>query len=392
MKNATNCEIVWFQKNDSKMVSVQDQKKQSDIYALKHTYGFPMTDPAKYQELSENDKQLLVTNEPKFLLNRINSSDQDEIRTLLLPKSLYQLFVFKQYLDDINNENPIRNEYAPDDSLNFSNELIKICSENTHEACKLYLCNDSIQKQYWALNELIIAYLCTKIDFDQGVTEESISPLLDSLLENISKTVISNNSKIKIFWGLHARDCTVIYKMLRDKKLEQIKSFILPVITCEYQIANNDNYNGTYMIYRGQGKDSDNPLKARAALSFSDGVFGGIIFDSVTGMAFDYFCKLKHMIAFSISKKDYLDGATAFFIPPLSIFGNTNGRGEFHHPRMLYFYEGNSEEDEIPGIDMINIDGIEANTQTMPWLCSNKKELFDQNRYIIKTIDYSEAE
>lgn len=273
--NGTNCEIVWLERDNDKVISVRDQKLQSDIYQLKHTYGFPMTNFDMYHELSECDKRLLLTNELEFLLNRINGekSNSNKMSAFLLPKSLYQLFVFMQYLFDISNNNPIRNEYVDDDGLAFSNEEIKTSHGNTQEACKQYLFEEPVQQQYWALNELIVNHLKDKDYFNDGTTEKSISSLLDLLLKNLSDLVISNNQKAKHFLGIHNRESTKLYQMLKDKKLEQLKSFILPIIDYEYQTANNAAYDGTYTLYRGQEKSSSNFMQAKAALSFSDGVY-----------------------------------------------------------------------------------------------------------------------
>ncbi|GHT98488.1 hypothetical protein FACS1894126_4020 [Alphaproteobacteria bacterium] len=130
------------------------------------------------------------------------------------------------------------------------------------------------------------------------------------------------------------------------EKFDKFKGDILCFLNEELKTMEDDSLRGTCRIYRGDRQSEVSNDKfvegegmyeavGKAAISFSNGWFGGVVNDSDTGMAYNFYLrgkanKYQRFFWADVNKRNM----GAVFIPWISIFGAAVGFGELHHPRI----------------------------------------------------------
>jgi hypothetical protein len=197
-------------------------------------------------------------------------------------------------------------------------------------------------------------------------------------LKEITKTLLKNIS-------LNER---IIYDIIGlfdgDMLLEHIKNLTddFTETVADLVVKEAETPEDSYRIYRGEWRKGGdrNPKKF---YSFSDGMFGGIIRDRDSGMAFNHVLSQSHMKIIDLPKekllnvKTYPDGTEesglAIHIPPVISMGAASGGGEFHHPRtkIQSDFSKKAEDEKVKSFSRGLGGNGEVSRKGTPWLYSS---------------------
>lgn len=312
--------------------SALSKEKLQEVYHIITTYRFPMSqnpiNQTLIKHLSTEETELLTTNEYAFIKAKINAIDP-EVRPVLLPKSLYQLFYMLYHLKGI--------QSLPPTSISESDEYAAWCDEMSllsfkwlpGNNCDYYqYCYDYINKKevfavWQKVNAFILPYL-KNIE----ITEKSISSLVKQLFDEIAQIIRTNLNNHESF-DIFANTSRFMLKLPSDAITAEATKII------QFEWASKDK--PYHLIYRGtldfrkseRGYYNENNQPKAVSLSYSDGLFAGFCCDANTGMCFAYLVQKDYpCIAVFIPK-----GSELFFIPPISTIAAMNGDYEYHHPR-----------------------------------------------------------
>lgn len=381
--------------------------------------------------LSNEEKELLINDEEAFLTQKIKEVCKDAT-LLFIPKSLYQLLIYKEWLHNIfstiqdqlqttNDELPheLKNidqnaslddiEQLATDSRLFSRKLKDELREitdtaksaamralfnpttykGTSEAARDYNKSFFTQIFFIELNQNISAFIneinqCSTtshltIDNLQKITENVIirtgeciqAMQKQPLVAFLVNHVIEDITKDNPYHSFLFR----LQKPTSGEIYEPEIDYIKKLITLEYEAPKN-----TYRIYRGELPSCDwiNEESSSTSTSFSDGMFAGSVYDGVSGSAYPISKSgnFNSLTCVDIPK-EYLLGspkAQYFFIPPVLSLGATLGNGEHHHIR------GKKDTKHANEKNLIMADfggGTGTKPEQAPWLYSDDPKVFN---------------
>lgn len=389
----SNCEVVIT--FDPSIEELQDHQKLKAIYKVLTIYRFPMSvNPENKVEislLSNEDVELLYTNEHEFIKRKIGAIDP-RYQVMYVPKSLYQLAYIRclfERLGDISTKildieqryyqldvdfatkklTPNKYDQLADqlyqeneDSVRpfeqWSRERRKIIFDwspnkniGYYKYCKDYLNREAVINEWIQFNDIISTYMT-----NYELNENSISVLIEEMVNSILSIVESNKVNTDIFESFGQQ--LSIFKTMHQQDPEF--SLIKNIINLEWAYKDKPYC----VIYRGvetSYRDNDlNPLISSKfeskgfpdfkkmnigyvtkqgkhhplTLSYSDGIFGGFYKDAISGMCFSYLVTkdvagMAVLISNNILKQD----TDFIFIPPIPALTAIYGNFEFHHPR-----------------------------------------------------------
>jgi hypothetical protein len=84
------------------------------------------------------------------------------------------------------------------------------------------------------------------------------------------------------------------------------------------------------------------------AFSFGDGLFGGLISDSKSGMPFSFALKTGRLVRVDLDRSAVISGICSVFMQPIFLLGAAYGEYEWHHPRIKVLRHFVSDG-QIPG-------------------------------------------
>ena len=195
--------------------------------------------------------------------------------------------------------------------------------ENIFQSIRDYHNNPYVQNAFWDINQNIYSFISEKDVAQESELREIIQSLINELTQQYEKMrqLKSGHTCSGLYAGWYC--CDLAYR-------KAYAEIVIDQIIDEFRAPK-----GTYRIHRGEKprKDIAQGRLSNLCLSFSDGLFGGIVGDYQTGMAFAHFIKNKHAICIDLSKIDLLLNRLPLFPPPVISLGAALGNGEGHHVR-----------------------------------------------------------
>ena len=422
---------------------------QEEAYKIVSRYRFPtILNPEIQAELPQTDLDDIVADEPRYISRRLKAIN-DGIEVHPIPKSLYQLLAFKMIVDDIEDkskpsasnsdgevftrDNP---EYLGRKYILRLNDFILPLEDGSTqrtvtEACQLFTEHQTTQSLYWNLNGTILGYVAT-----QHLTLDNIRDLTCSVLIALRKTFqkkelqprFSVKTSFTDFWndlnhGESLIDCLLycafsiftggnyvendsLHSALYshewvDKNaalggvafIHLLASQNASIMELIEECVMNEAEDPRYVLYRGAPSRFDSELATKFHISFSDGLFGGVINDLNSGNALEWSLKRRlgpfimngsKLWKISLDRRRLLNGEFPVFIPPAISLLATFGSEEFHHPKtkilQLMPDKGyNGFDDSSNGMENSNGASIAVSPTLIP-------EYFSENKI---TIDFS---
>lgn len=346
--------------NPNNAFGSEEQKAKNNEPVYQTTIsGIKINSATGTPDLSDEEKNLLINDEERFLTQKIKEVCKDATLEFI-PKSLYQLSIYYTNLNGIlaayNMGKEENEEYLLAELtiklLTRSESKLSVSKKSMYEnnkdlifqidqtdavhswpqASRTYNTSKVVQKHFWALNQktaeiLLQAYKLFKATY---TSVDKLKTTIGIIFEKISSTIERLKENSNTF-----NDCCGIFEYYNDNP-ESCREFIKEMIVSEYTAPNN-----IYRIYRGELPDKcfiemENKKKYKHSVSFSDGMFGGIISDYRSGSAYTFCMRTQHTLTYiDIPKKHLMDDPQKqyFFIPPVLSIGATTGVGEFHHIR-----------------------------------------------------------
>ena len=243
--------------------------------------------------------------------------------------------------------------------------------------CNNYMDNENVKSYFWKINDSIIPF------FD-GISVEQVRDSKN--LEKITKMLFNNispNAKIifDLMPGYFCQHLFANYTRLLTKvdtdgtvmEVDLENNFVKMIV--DLVVEESKTPENIYRIYRGEWSDRRSDRDSTRFYSFSDGMFGGIIRDWESGMAFNCAIPRECMKIIDLPKEKLLNveansngveiSGLSVHIPPILSMGAALGAGEFHHVRTKI------------QVDLSNNKGMtgfeEASVMRIPWLYSYVK-------------------
>jgi hypothetical protein len=363
--------IIYSQTSPDKKVTASKDK----IYGIISVLKYPMNkNPKNLEEIKEllagsdksppTDKELLnrlCEGELAIIRNEVKEINGDAA-IFCIPKSLYQLFVLLCFLKDATSlgnesvEDVWRKRYYSVDSNanNAKNGTVfaygKVASATNNkdrqdayfEYCKRYMASPKVRELFWKVNDTIIDFLVERgINTSTPLSEGSLEQITDKLLVDLQKL------KCKLLDAPHDDDLKFAGMFRVD--FVKDKQPILKILKNELgEMAEK----GTNILYRGARAKPlyDYFLANGGQLSFSDAIFSSIISKDVDAMAYSFIKKDNHCFVAKIRKNEGINDKNdvSIFMPPISYLAQTNGIGEFHHPKVTVLRGGYIEKKRAP--------------------------------------------
>lgn len=382
-------------------LNVGDNQKVAVYNAIVENSFVTQLDSKRAAKLSEEDKKEIINDESGFLKNKIQSADPSA-KVAFIPKSLYQLFVWNYYLNDIVSQtrnsqmnqgqifrlivcNPVWGNISAEAKIGFGD--VYKTPENISDFCGNYMENEDVKRYFWEINNSIIPFF-RGISAEQVDNLEDLGNITNELFENISPNAKKVPDLVKGFFTGHR---LLIYAK------DLVKKDFVKAVT-DLIVEESKTPESSYRIYRGESS-TDSDRDPGVSYSFSDGMFGGIIRDWDSGMAFNYSLSKLHMKIVDLPKENLLnikenfDGietsGLSIHIPPVISMGAALGAGEFHHVRTKVMVDPAKKDIELSSDQGVNIGG-DASAKGTPWIFSysspvadfwEKLELTDEQSY-----------
>ncbi len=355
--------------------------------------------PEKANNLLLETRAEIVNNERNFLKNKISEKDP-LAKTVFIPKSLYQLFVWNLYLKDeakkphqkvskyigpwLSSFNGYEWEELWEEFMGKENPKIPdgvgFGSPNEHpkdifKFCSGYIDDKKVQSYFWRINDNIADHL-SEISPEEIGFSKNLRNITKSLLEELAPNAKIYQSKDK--WEGPNRLVDELLK--KDKKIFEA---VADIVTKEAEAPEN-----SYRIYRGESREGKGYVD-NISYSFSDGLFAGLIRDYRTGAVINYVLNNGSVLkAVDLPKEDLLNTQVdsseidlPVFIPPVTSMGSILGSGEHHHPRTksndIVIEKGIFTE---PNLSIENISWLSSKSSAVEnfW---NKLKLLNKNTY-----------
>ncbi len=322
-----------------------DEQRMKVYQAIVDNSFVTQLDLARSSKLSLEDKNEVINDEPGFLKNKIKSV-APEVEVAFIPKSLYQLFVWNYYVCDVVcgeegiQKDKIQIMFSVVLPYNFWGTtytkgkigfgLKAETPKNIDDFCNSYMSNEDVRSYFYKINDSIIPFF-GGIPTEQISNLENLRKITKTLLENISPNAKMLDDAQKGYFYEH--------RLLKHTKnlTDDFAETVADLIVKEAESPEN-----SYRIYRGERREGGD-RDPQSFYSFSDGIFGGIVRDWSSGMAFNYSLSSLHMKIIDLPKEELLNVKTdsddieesglAVHIPPVISMGAALGAGEFHHVR-----------------------------------------------------------
>lgn len=363
-------------------LNVGDDQKASVYKAIVENSFVTQLDSERAAKLSEEDKNEIINDESGFLKKKIQSVDPSA-KVAFIPKSLYQLFWWDFYLNEIVSQmkncqtdvinlvvvNPVWGAVSEEGQISFG--IDDKTPEKIEDFCNNYMNSDNVQSYFWKTNDRISSF--------EGILEWEISKeedkknVVGQLLENISTNVK------KVYDSGFFCQHNLMYAILNLSN--EFKAMIADLVVREDNAPIN-----TYRIYRGEFKEDYN-RSPEISYSFSDGMFGGIVRDFHNGMAFSAFLSKSHMKVIDLPKEKLLNIEEGFdgiersglsiHIPPVINMGATLGAGEFHHVRTKIYVDSSEKYDRVERRGRGVAGFGDVSSKGTPWLYSYSSSVTD---------------
>ncbi len=353
-------------------LNVGDDQKASVYKAIVENSFVTQLDSERAIKLSEEDKKEIINDESGFLKKKIQSV-VPSAKVDFIPKSLYQLFVWNLFLDELNQKKSLeeRRKFFRTggwnrDATEYNNGIaLKANSYGPGQgSCFSYMNRDAVKSYFWKINDSIVPFL-DDIPTEEVYSEINLRKIMKKLLEDLPKKFESIR---KVHFDGQIGD---LLKFLKSEHNDIVADLIV-----EESKAPED----TYRIYTGENINQE-IYKGRQnsrSCSFSDGMFSGIIAEPMHAMAFGYALKNNHMKIIDLPKKELLNvkvdprgvemSGLAVSIPPVICMGATLGHGEYFHVRTKV-QDDTFEEGDIPGVQG------KSGVETTPWLVTNSSQV-----------------
>lgn len=319
-------------------LNVGDDRKAAVYDAVVKNSFVTQLDSKKAANLSEEDKNEIINDESGFLKKKIQSVDPSA-KVAFIPKSLYQLFIWNLFLDELNQKESSEErlkffwtEGWNRDATEYNNGIaLKANSYGPGQgSCFGYMNRDAVKSYFWKINDSIIPFL-DDISTEEVYSEINLRKITKKLLKDLPKK----------FEGIRKVHFDGQIGVLLEFLKSEYNDIVADLIVEESKAPEN-----TYRIYTGEQVEQD-ILEGRDdnhSSSFSDGMFSGIIAEPMHAMAFGYALKCHHMKSVDLPKEELLNTKTDSFgietfglsvsIPPVICMGATVGHGEYFHVRI----------------------------------------------------------
>ena len=376
---AGNFVPVWLNVGDDRKAAVYDA-------VVKNSFVTQL-DSKKAANLSEEDKNEIINDESEFLKKKIQSVDPS-VKVAFIPKSLYQLFVWNLFLEEVWEKINKNDKVDKKDCCKYVmyNPVWGDCSnvaeigfgedgetpKKIGDFCNDYMNSDNVRSYFWKINNSISSF--------EGILEWEISKEED--LKNVIKHLLENFSiNAKKVYDVEPGYFTKHLLMSDISNLsDEFKAMIADLVVKESNVPLN-----SYRIYRGESS-TDSDRDSGVSYSFSDGMFGGIIRDWDSGMAFNHSLSKLHMKIVDLPKekllniKEDFDGiersGLSVRIPPVISMGAALGAGEFHHVRTKVMINSAKKDIKLSFNQGVGGSG-EASVKGTPWLYSYSSSVTD---------------
>ena len=381
-------------------LNVREERKAKVYQAIVDNSFVTQLDPTRSSRLSATDKNEIINDESGFLRKKIKSIDSSA-NVAFIPKSLYQLFIENYCFDDLNlaeKNLDIKDEeefllYVLRSDWGFSSRNRPLgfgfnteTPESISDFCNNYMNKENVKSYFWKINNSIIPFF-DGISAEQVSDSKNLKKITKRLFDNISpKAKIIFDRTLGHFYrhwlmsytgGLLTKVDTEGTVMEVDLENDLVKT-IVDLVVEEGKTPEN-----IYRIYRGEEASGQPDRNSTTSYSFSDGMFGGIVRDFESGMAFNHAISKKHMRIVDLPKEELLNveansngvetSGLSVLIPPIFSMGAALGAGEFHHVRtkiqidLSKKMKDNEEPTYSQGIDGV---GVSASLVKTPWLYS----------------------
>jgi hypothetical protein len=329
------------------------KEKQPLVYqCLTDTFPAVLNPQRRPQCLTSDQIDCLLTDERAFVTDGVFHALSDTgiaYKIIAVPKSMAQLLAYQVFLVDLTNaedNDQLVQKVNRWRAAAFSNDCLKDGStpqQSIFQACQQYTCSEKAQALFWLVNDHIARFFEGTETIDQVAITSATNTLVRTL-----------TTQFKDFWnhkklntrgvGAIALSCDPEYSdfftffnggywsPITDRQNKRV----IQVLT-EHFIAEQLLATDICRMYSAAGQGSWDPVIAsRQTLCASNGLFGGLGWDSRTGCAGSrIFIPCMRLIRMDIKKTAdiYTNPDSPVWIPPLSWLAATFGRGEFHHPR-----------------------------------------------------------
>jgi len=355
-------------------LNVKDEQKVEIYQVIVDNSFVTQLEPAKSAKLSAEDKKELVNDERGFLRKKIKEV-ASSVKVAFIPKSLYQLFVWNLFLEELNQKESSEErlkffwtEGWNRDATKYNNGIsLKADSYGPGQgSCFGYMNKGTVQSYFWKINDSIIPFL-NDVPMKEVYNEADLRKITKELLKNLP-------NKFRELGKVHFDGQIGGLLNFFENKNDDI---VADLIVEESQAPED-----TYRIYTGEPIRLDiyEGRTNNFSGSFSDGMFSGIIIEPMHAMAFGYALKTNHMKIIDLPKEDLLNisvdsrgvelSGLAVSIPPVICMGATLGHGEYFHVRTKV-KAGTFEEGNIPGVQS------DGGIKTTPWLVTNSSQVKD---------------
>ncbi|MDR2724137.1 MAG: hypothetical protein LBB25_02955, partial [Holosporaceae bacterium] len=349
LKAGNNAAFVYYQRINDINGIIDSQTNEEKIYFYDSTFRYPMnTNPCNQEfigKLSADEHNMMINYEYSFMEERLKHNVGKDIHILAIPKTLYQLFVGLLYWREITpiiEKNDTKKSIFFWKEYSYGNNDIRASLEEKQrslaQSCIHATRRNGTKILFWSVNNMILDFLKSSgIDLLEVENPSAINSLARQVYREIGlkMSLVPRNDAFQQTKMITTRSMFWICLKDRDTHITnatKIEENVATTVMQEYQTQEDLQYSGTVRCYRG-GHIAE-------GISYSNGAFGGLIFDAQTGCAFSYTCPPRsNLFLFAVDLKK---GDARMYVPYISSLLASLGEGEFHHPRIKVVAPGDT--------------------------------------------------
>jgi hypothetical protein len=343
-KSGTNAVFAYYRVDGTPLTT--DDKEV--IWSIERTFKFPMSATPANRAYVLPFLTRLCTEERNMIQELLG----DKYGIVSIPNSMYQLFVVNEFLEyeEAHTVFEARFDQRSGKTINeevscASNKRALIFSGSGSEGCLDYLDASPVQERFWNVNELALRFVrnikedlaSLRVDDLKAAGRE----LIEDLCEKFTEGRIGCDKFCDFFGCREGLNFPSAFLKSAERPIiarwsEYARSKILQCVDADTDTMVDPAFAGVHSVYRGEAlaRSYLNADIGKVAFSFSDGLFGGSIFDCKDGMAMGFALNIGRLVRVDLDKLSVITGTCPMFLPLALSLGSTYGKGEYFHPRI----------------------------------------------------------
>jgi hypothetical protein len=366
--SGTNAVYAYFKTDQTPLPKAE----MDGILDIEMVYKFPMSaNPVNRAAVLPIIKRL-CTQEPTVILEKIQERFSG-IGLFSISCSQYELFVFDEYLEH-------SSTLDPRCALN----LAFFPTDDVSAYYQSYPNEEEVKKRFWRVNNLILQFAKQAGWSYASLSADTLKKISRNLIDDLCAKFESDCSLVSKLFGCRAgfNFPSIFLKNFEPPRIACWSDYsrikILQLLDMEVDTMTNPTLVGVHSVYRGEAEATSYTATdiGKVALSFGHGLFGGVIFDSQSGLPIQFALRGGRLVRLDLDKSTVISGICPVFMQPISSLVAVYGFGEKHHPRIKVLRR-HVLDGKIPGAVMHTGSIVGHGTfdeSYMPWLIEESKD------------------